>query len=54
MRATRPLEAGHELLNSYGDLPPAKFLTRFGFVPSMAVGEYIKSIDGRGADWRVG
>ena len=44
VRARRPLVAGEELLNFYGDLPPSKFLSRFGFVPGRSVGEFISSI----------
>ena len=33
-----------ELLNCYGELDDAKFLTRFGFVPGKANGEYIASL----------
>ena len=38
----------HRLLNSYdgGELDPATFLTRFGFVPGKSVGEFVKSIGG--------
>ena len=44
--ARRNLVAGEELLNSYdsGELTPAKFLTRFGFVPGGEVGEFIATI----------
>ena len=48
--ARRRLEAGEELLNTYdgGELPPSKFLTRFGFVPGQQVGEFVESIGGKG------
>jgi len=44
--ARRPIAAGEELLNSYdgGELEPATFLTRFGFVPGRGVGEFVDSI----------
>eukprot|EP00741_Cyanophora_paradoxa_P003751 tig00000093_g3646.t1 len=32
MRTTRPVEAGEELLNTYGDLPNAELLRRYGYV----------------------
>lgn len=44
VRARRPLAEGEELLNCYGELPPAKFLSRFGFVPGRSVGEFVASI----------
>ena len=49
VRARRRIDQGEELLNSYdaGELAPAKFLTRFGFVPGLSTGEFIQSIGGR-------
>ncbi len=49
VRARRRIDQGEELLNSYdaGELAPAKFLTRFGFVPGKTTGEFIQSIGGR-------
>jgi len=48
--ARRPIAEGEELLNCYdgGELAPATFLTRFGFVPGREVGEFIESIQGKG------
>ena len=50
MSARRRIEAGEELLNSYdgGELEPAKFLTRFGFVPGSSPGEFISAIKAPG------
>ena len=47
--ARRRLDAGEELLNNYdgGELSPAKFLTRFGFVPGRSIGEFVESIGGK-------
>ena len=42
--ARRAIAADEELLNCYGELDDAKFLTRFGFVPGKANGEYIASL----------
>ena len=42
--ARRAIAADEELLNCYGELEDAKFLTRFGFVPGKANGEYIASL----------
>lgn len=49
VRARRPLRAGEELINCYADddLPPARFLTRFGFVPGESVGEFVSAINRR-------
>ena len=48
VRAREKMPAGTELLNCYDDGEfadrPAKFLSRFGFVPGVAVGEFIESI----------
>jgi len=57
VRACRSLAAGEELYNTYdNELEPAKFLTRFGFVPGMQVGDFVRSIkeQGGGGGWRVG
>ena len=45
--ARRRIEAGEELLNCYdgGELPPARFLTRFGFVPGQTVGGFVDSLN---------
>ena len=45
--ARRPIAAGEELLHRYdlGDeLEPGPFLTQYGFVPGMAVDDFVKSI----------
>ena len=47
VRARQPLKAGTELLNCYNDQlldNPAKFLSRFGFVPGYSVGEFVATI----------
>ena len=50
--ARRSISADEELLNCYDfgePLEPAKFLTRFGFVPGETVGDFVKSIGGGAA-----
>ena len=48
VRARQPLPAGTELLNCYDDGEfaelPAMFLSRFGFVPGLSVGEFVAAI----------
>ena len=59
VRARAPLAAGTELLNCYGELSSSKFLSRFGFVPGVEVGEYVSSIKSPGMvysleEWGIG